>query len=75
MLFFHGREAYRRNAYSVCYMFYKNIMLAVPVFMYGIYSVFSGTMIYSALLYSAYNTFYTAAPIIWFATEDFEYPK
>jgi phospholipid-transporting ATPase len=32
IIFFHGREAYRRNAYLVCYIFYKNILFVLPQF-------------------------------------------
>ena len=30
LLFVHGREAYRRNAYLVCYNFYKNALFVLP---------------------------------------------
>lgn len=30
LLFFHGRECYRRNSHLVCYNFYKNILLVLP---------------------------------------------
>lgn len=30
IIFTHGREAYRRNAYLVCYIFYKNILFVLP---------------------------------------------
>jgi len=32
LLFVHGREAYRRNSYLVCYIFYKNILFVLPQF-------------------------------------------
>jgi len=32
LLFTHGREAYRRNSYLVCYIFYKNIVFVLPQF-------------------------------------------
>jgi len=35
LLFFHGREAYRRNSISIGYMFYKNILETIPIYMYG----------------------------------------
>lgn len=75
ILFFHGREAYRRNSYAIGYMFYKNILETVPVFMYGILSTFSGTQIYNSFLYVSFNVFFTALPVIWFATFDYEYSK
>ena len=42
LMLFHGREAYRRNAYMVYYMFYKNLLQNAPIVFYGIYSGFSG---------------------------------
>ena len=38
LMFLHGREAYRRNSYVVLYMFYKNVLLVLPIFYFGIYS-------------------------------------
>ena len=38
----HGREAYRRNAYLVCYIFYKNVLFVLPLFWYGALSAYSG---------------------------------
>lgn len=42
LLFVHGREAYRRNSYLICYIFYKNIIFVLPQFWYGFLSAFSG---------------------------------
>jgi phospholipid-transporting ATPase len=30
LLFIHGREAYRRNAFLMAYTFYKNILYVIP---------------------------------------------
>ena len=40
MLFFHGREAYRRNSYFILYNFYKNFLYVVTQFYFGFYSFF-----------------------------------
>ena len=32
LLFVHGRESYRKNAYVVCYNFYKNALFVMPQF-------------------------------------------
>lgn len=74
-MFVHGREAYRRNSYLISYMFYKNMLFVIPMFMFGIYSAFSGTEIYNLVLYQCYNIFFTGVPIIYFAIYDFEYNK
>ena len=47
----------------------------MPIFYFGFVSKFSGTLIYDTLMYQAYNTLYTSLPVIWFATNDIEYPK
>ena len=75
LLFVHGREAYRRNSYATTYMLYKNILIASPIFFYGTISELSGTLVYHILMYNAYNIVFTAMPIIWFATNDFEHSK
>ena len=75
LLFFHGREAYRRNSISIGYMFYKNIMETMPIYMFGTESLFSGLVIYDDIMYVSFNLFFTALPVIWFATYDYEYPK
>lgn len=56
-------------------MFYKNVLLVVPIWFYGFFSLFSGTQIYNFQLYSAYNVIFTAVPIIWFTTWDNEYSR
>jgi phospholipid-transporting ATPase len=47
LLFCHGREAYRRNAYLISYMFYKNVLYVIPIWIFGFYSSFSATAIYN----------------------------
>jgi phospholipid-transporting ATPase len=42
LLFFHGREAYRRNSFTIIYMFYKNITFVMPQYWFGFVSAFSG---------------------------------
>lgn len=43
--------------------------------MYGFVSLFTGVVIYNSMLYVLFNLCYTALPVIWFATNDYEYPK
>lgn len=75
LLFTHGREAYRRNTYLIMYMFYKNILLVIPVWVYGWFSLFSGTYVYNNIFLQFYNLVFTAIPIIWFAIFDWEHDK
>lgn len=74
-MFVHGREAYRRNSYLISYMFYKNVLFVFPMFLFGIFSVYSGTAIYDNYLYQLFNVFFTGAPIMWFGMMDFEHEK
>jgi phospholipid-transporting ATPase len=75
LLFYHGREAYRRNSILAVYMFYKNILFVMPQFWYGFTSAFSGQTLYEPILYQFYNVAFTAFPIIIFAILDQEHPK
>ncbi len=51
LMFCHGREAYRRNAYLISYMFYKNVLYVIPIWIFGFISSFSATAIYNMWLY------------------------
>lgn len=51
LMFYHGREAYRRNSYLVIYMFYKNVLFVLPQFWFGFVSAFSGQTLYESWLY------------------------
>lgn len=75
LLFFHGREAYRRNSYFVLYNFYKNFLYVVTQFYFGFVSAFSGQPLYEQFIYQLYNITCTSAPIMWYSTYDYEYEK
>mmetsp|Transcript_26348 Transcript_26348/g.18691 ORF Transcript_26348/g.18691 Transcript_26348/m.18691 type:complete len:110 (+) Transcript_26348:322-651(+) len=74
-MFTHGRESYRRNTFLICYMFYKNWLYVLPIWMYGFISKFSGTVFYDNYLYQCYNVVFTSLPIILFAVLDWEHDK
>ena len=73
LLFFHGREFYRKNCYVVIYNFYKNVLFVFPMFFMGFLNFFSGMTIYDSYIHQFYNTFYTALPIVWFGVFDLEF--
>lgn len=75
LLFYHGRECYRRNAYTVGYMFYKNVLLVFPIFFFGLFSLFSGQSIYESYMYQTYNLVFTSWPIIYFGLFDYEHDR
>lgn len=57
----------------VCYNFFKNICLVLPLFWYGAFNLFSGLSLYDAFIYQLFNIFYTSMPIIIYAIIDQEY--
>jgi len=75
LLFVHGREATRKNAFAICYCFYKNMLLVVPILVYCLWSGGSAQALYNEWLYQLYNTVLTTAPIAYFASLDKEYER
>lgn len=51
LMFFHGREAYRRNSMLILYTFYKNFLYVSCQYMFGFYSSFSGQPLYEQIIY------------------------
>ncbi|OMJ85922.1 hypothetical protein SteCoe_12625 [Stentor coeruleus] len=74
LLFVHGRECYRRNANLICYNFYKNVLLVIPLFYYGMFSAYSGQLIYNLWTYQLFNIIFAAMPIVIYAVFDKEIP-
>ncbi len=74
-MFVHGREAYRRNAYLVCYNFYKNALFVLPQYWYGFFCGFSGQTLFEPVAYQMYNIIFASVPILWYSLYDFEYDK
>lgn len=72
LLFVHGRECYRRNSTLICYNFYKNILFVLPLFVFGLFSVFSGQLIFNTWTYQLFNVTYAALPICVYAVFDRE---
>mmetsp|Transcript_1768 Transcript_1768/g.1244 ORF Transcript_1768/g.1244 Transcript_1768/m.1244 type:complete len:84 (+) Transcript_1768:1684-1935(+) len=48
LLLVHGRRNYRRIGYIVCYSFYKNFTLILPMFYFSFYNCISGTAYYDS---------------------------
>lgn len=71
LIFFYGRESYRKNTILVLYSFYKNVVLVLPQFWYAlIYGNISGVTLYDAILYQFANVVFTAMPIVVYAVLD-----
>ena len=75
LLFFHGRECYRRNSWIIFYNFYKNILMVFPSIFTGFISMFSGGTIYDPIIHQIYNMLYTSIPCFWFGIFNYEYSK
>lgn len=72
LLFYHGRECYRKNSTLVCYNFFKNILLVLPQFWFGFFNYFSGQSLYDSFIYQMFNILYTSCPIMIYAVIDKE---
>lgn len=72
LLFFHGRENYRRNAKLVLYNFYKNTLLNFPNVWFGFFNYYSGQEIYEQTGPLLFNLFFASGPIIIYALFDRE---
>src|SRR3990167_218921 len=70
LLFFHGRESYRKNSTLILYNFFKNILLCVPQYWFGITNYLSGQTLYESFNYQMYNIVYTSLPIVLYALFD-----
>lgn len=72
LLFVHGRECYRRNSILICYNFYKNVLLVLPLLYYGSLAAFSGQLIFNTWNYQLFNVIYASLPIVLYAIFDKE---
>ncbi|CBZ55965.1 hypothetical protein NCLIV_063910 [Neospora caninum Liverpool] len=70
LLLTHGSWNYRRISKLVLYMFYKNLVLVLPMFFFGYISLFSGQKFYFEFLYQMYNVVFTAIPITLYGVFD-----
>jgi phospholipid-transporting ATPase len=75
LLFFHGREYYRRNTWVIGYNFYKNFLYISPVFWAGIITCFSGVTIFDPWILQLYNPLFVALPCGWYGIYSLEYPQ
>lgn len=75
LLFYVGRECYRRNSTLICYNFYKNMLLVLPFVWFGVFNGFSGQLIYDPWVFQFFNLFYASLPIIIYALFDEEFPN
>jgi phospholipid-translocating ATPase len=75
LIFIHGREIFRKNTFLVCFLFYKNVLLVFPIFIFGFLDFFEGDMLYGVYIYAIFNVVFTSTPIIWLSLYGNEYKK
>lgn len=73
LMFVHGRLHYRRISTLVCYMFYKNGLLSLSSFWFGLYNGFSGQILYLDWAYQLYNIVFTCIPILLYSVFERDY--
>lgn len=64
LLFVHGRWNYQRISRVICYSFYKNFLLILPMFYFSFANQYSGTALYDSWLIMSYNVAFTSLPIM-----------
>lgn len=74
LLLWHGFNNYRRMAFLVVVMFYKNIVLILAQLIWTGYAGFSGQKFYLELALQAFNLIFTAFPSFLLAIYDVEVP-
>ena len=70
LMFYHGRESYRKNATLILYNFYKNVLICMPQFWHGFTNWLSGQTFYDNITFQLFNLIYTSAPILLYALFD-----
>jgi phospholipid-transporting ATPase len=73
LMLYHGRESYRKNSQLILFNFYKNLILVLPQFWYGLYNNFSSATIYDPWVHQLYNVAFTSFPIMIYAIYDQQY--
>jgi Phospholipid-translocating P-type ATPase C-terminal len=66
----HGRWNYRRSSRVVCFLFYKSVLFAVPLFYYAFYNGFSGALFFDYVSTNLYAVVFTALPILLYGIYD-----
>lgn len=70
LLLIHGAWFYRRITFMINYFFYKNFVFGFSLFLFNVYTRFSGQSIYADWFLSLYNVIFTAGPVVVIAVLD-----
>ncbi|KAL7711571.1 Phospholipid-transporting ATPase [Entamoeba marina] len=74
LIFFHGRQALRRNTQVIKLSFYRNIAFILMQFWFGIQSGFSGQTLYEDFAITAFNMLMTSMPPLFVGFCDIDIP-
>ena len=75
LLFFFGRECYRRNSKLLLYMFFKNLLFVLSAFWAGCLNFFSGMVLKPTLVTNSFALILTAFPMVLYGIYDKIYTK
>lgn len=72
LLLKHGRFNYIRLSGLICFIFYKNLLCTLSLFLFNVFNGFSGQKMYTEAALQGFNVFYTCFPILSFAMYDMD---
>ena len=75
LLFFHGREYYRRNTWVIGYNFYKNVLFISMFFWTGIINMYCGITVLDPVIHQLFNTLFVAIPCGWYGIYSLQFPQ
>ncbi|KAL7069105.1 hypothetical protein ACR3K2_03620 [Cryptosporidium serpentis] len=75
LLFFHGKEALRKNSTLIYFNIFKNISFCMTAFAFSYYNGFSGLDIYNPWAKQLYGLIFVTVPVIVFAVLDKNLPR
>jgi phospholipid-transporting ATPase len=75
LMFFFGRECYRRNSKLMLYMFFKNLLFVLSTFWAGGLNFFSGMVLKPTLVTNSFALILTAFPMVFYGVFDKIYTK
>ena len=70
LMFYYGRECYRRNSKLMLYMFFKNILFTLSTFWAGALNFFSGIILKPTLVTNSFALILTAFPMVLYGIYD-----
>ncbi|CBZ55853.1 putative P-type ATPase [Neospora caninum Liverpool] len=74
LMFCHGREALRRNAFQMYQTIFKNVVFGLADLFFAFVSVFAASDMFNPWLKQLYNVLYTCIPVMLFTVFDRQLP-